>query len=223
MSMNKLKKIIRLLAAATAVFLLSQLISAQEKFIYGRLSIKTDYGYLFISNTTEKSYTFEIRGKDIEEIKGGSNPTFVVDEKLLQIIQVDTKFFVSGNEKLTEEEILERHKVWESDYLSGQFGKKLELRSEKVTVKDFKTMFWGYQRPTENTEYDRDYLLTRVIGNNILALTVSLYVGDKVSDYQKFLVETIGTVKIGDKPFDVKKLSEEILKPATNKKSVSQR
>ena len=221
--MNKLKKINRLLVAAMAIFLLSPLISAQQKIIYGRLSIKTDYGYLFISNTTEKSYTFEIRGKDIEEIKGGSHPTFVVDEKLLQIIQVDKKAFVSGNEKLTEEEILEKHKVWESDYLSGEFGKKLDLKIEKVIVKDFKTMFWGFQRPIANTEYDRDYLLTKVVGNNILALNVSLYVGDKLSDYQKFLVETLGTLKISDKPFDIKKLSEEILKTATNKKPVSQK
>ncbi len=211
-SMNKLKKINRLLVAVIAVFLLSPLISAQQKIIYGRLSIKTDYGYLFISNTTEKSYSFEIRGKDVEDIKGGSNPTFIVDEKLLQVIQVDTKAFVSGDEKLTEEAILEKYKVWESDYLSGQFGKKLDLKIEKVTVKDFKTMFWGYQRPAANTEYDRDYLLTKVVGNNVLALTVSLYVGDKVSDYQKFLVETLGTLKISDEPFDIKKLTEEILK-----------
>ena len=208
----------RVVFVSLTVFLLSLIVSAQQKTIYGRSSIKTVYGYLFISNTTEKSYTLEIRGKEIEVIKEGNNPTFIVDGKLLQLVQAETKAFVSGDEKLKAEEILEKHKLWESEYLSGAFGKKLELKTEKVSVKDFKTLFWGYQRPVANTEYDRDYLLTTVVGNNVLALTVSLYVGDKLSDYQKFLVETLGTLKISDKPFDVLKLAAEIA-PANEKRN----
>lgn len=208
----KLSIISKLIAISTVIFLLSQIISAQQKRTYGRLSIKSAYGYLFISNTDEKSYTLEIRGKDIEAIKGGSNPAFIVDGKLLQIVQAETKAFVSGDEKLSEEAILEKHKVWESEYLGGQFGKKLELKTEKVIVKDFKTLFWGYQRPSANTEYDRDYLLSKVIGKNVLALTASLSIGDKVSDYQKFLIETMATLKVSDEPFDVQKLAEEITK-----------
>ncbi|HVE56470.1 MAG TPA: hypothetical protein VNB22_06545, partial [Pyrinomonadaceae bacterium] len=106
----------RLMVAPVMIFLLSLLISAQQKKTYGKVSIKTAYGYLFISNSSEKSFTLEIRGKDIEIINEGNNRMFIVDEKLLNIVQADTKAFVSPNEKLTEEQILEKHKVWESDY-----------------------------------------------------------------------------------------------------------
>ncbi len=213
-----MKKIVnRFAVAAMLICLLSLIISAQKAKTYGKLSIKTAYGYLFISNTSEKSFTLEIRGKEIEIINEGNNRMFVVDEKLLHIVQADTKAFISANEKLSEEESLEKHKVWESEYRSQAFKTKLELKMEKVTVKDFKTMFWGYTRPLANEEYDRDYLLTKIIGKDVLALNTSIYIGEKVSDYQKFLVDTLSTLKISDEPFDVQKLTEEFRKETEKK------
>jgi len=207
----------RFAVVTVTICLLSLMISAQKAKTYGKLSIKTAYGYLFISNTSEKSFTLEIRGKEVEVINEGNNRMFVVDEKLLNIVQADTKSFISANEKLTEEQILEKHKVWESEYRSQAFKTKLELKIEPATVKDFKTMFWGYARPLANEEYDRDYLLTKVVGKDILALNTSLYIGEKLPDYQKFLVDTLSTLKISDEPFDVQKLTEEFRKEAEKK------
>ena len=104
------------------ICLFSLIISAQQKKTYGKVSIKTPYGYLFISNSSEKSFTLEIRGKEIEVINEGNNRIFIVDEKLLNIVQADTKDFVSANEKLTEEQILEKHKIWESEYRRQAFN-----------------------------------------------------------------------------------------------------
>lgn len=207
----------KMAAAATMIFLLSLIISAQQKKTYGKVSIKTAYGYLFISNSSEKSFTLEIRGKDIEVINEGNNRMFFVDEKLLNIVQADTKAFVSANEKLTEEQILEKHKVWESEFRSQAFKTKLQLKTEPVTVRDFKAMFWGYTRPLANEEYDRDYLLTKVVGKEVLALNTSLYIGEKLPDYQNFLVETLSTLKVSDEPFDVQKLTEELRRDTEKK------
>jgi len=212
-----IKYINRFAVVATAICLLSLMISAQQKTTYGKLSIKTAYGYLFISNSSEKSFTLEIRGKEIEVITEGNNRMFYVDEKLLNIVQADTKAFVSANEKLTEVQILEKHKVWESEFRSQAFKTKLVLKPEPVTVKDFKTMFWGYARPLANEEYDRDYLLTKVVGKEVLALNTSIYIGEKLSDYQKFLVDTLSTLKVSDEPFDVQKLTEEFRKESEKK------
>lgn len=210
-------KIRRLIFAATMVFLLSLMISAQQNKTYGKVSIKTAYGYLFISNSSEKSFTLEIRGKDIEVVNEGNNRIFYVDEKLLNIVQADTKNFVSANEKLTEEAILEKHKMWESEFRSQAFKKKLELTTEPVTIRDFKAMFWGYRRPLANEEYDRDYLLTKLVGKEVLALNTSLYIGEKLPDYQKFLVETLATLKVSSEPFDVQKLTEEFRRESEKK------
>lgn len=210
-------KINRLMFAAAMIFLLSLMISAQQKKTYGKVSIKTNYGYLFISNSSEKSFTLEIRGKDIEVINEGNNRMFFVDEKMLNIVQADTKDFVSANEKLTEDQILEKHKLWESEFRSQAFKTKLALKTEPVKVKDFKTMFWGYVRPLANEEYDRDYLLTKVVGKEVLALNTSIYIGEKLPDYQKFLVDTLATLKVSDEPFDVQKLTEEFRKEAEKK------
>ncbi|HVE56565.1 MAG TPA: hypothetical protein VNB22_07035, partial [Pyrinomonadaceae bacterium] len=108
-------------------------------------------------------------------------------------------------------------KVWESDYRRQAFKTKFEIKTEPVTVKGFKALFWGYARPLANEEYDRDYLLTKVIGKEVLALNTSLYIGEKLADYQKFLVETLSTLKISDEPFDVQKLTEEFRKDAEKK------
>lgn len=213
--MNKLKNLNRLIVSVMAIFLLSLMISAQQKQSFGKASIKTNYGYLFISNTKEKSFTFEIRGKDVKPMTGGNNPMFTVDGKFFQVVIADTKNFVPDGKKLNEMEILELHKIWESDYLSEVYGKKLELIIEKVSVKDFTTMFWGFERPMPNQKIDRDYFLTKVVGKNVLVLSSSLNVGEKVSDYQKFLVEMMETLKISDEPFDITKLAEEIRKEAS--------
>ena len=213
--MNKFIK--RFAVALTAICLLSLMISAQQKKTYGKLSIKTAYGYLFISNTSEKSFTLEIRGKEIEVINEGNNRMFIVDEKMLHIVQADTKAFITANEKLTEDQILAKHKVWESEYRSQAFKTKLEIKTEQAAVKDFKTMFWGYARPVANEEYDRDYLLTKVVGKDVLALNTSLYTGEKLIDYQKFLVDTLSTLKVSDEPFDVQKLTEEFRREAEKK------
>ena len=213
--MNKF--INRFAVALTAICLLSPMISAQQKKTYGKLSIKTAYGYLFISNSSEKSFTLEIRGKDIEVVNEGNNRMFFVDEKMLNIVQAATKDFVSANEKLTEEQILGKHKVWESDFRSQAFKTKLQLKTEPVSVRDFKALFWGYTRPLANEEYDRDYLLTKVVGKEVLALNTSLYIGDSLPDYQKLLVDTLGTLKVSDEPFDVQKLTEEFRKEAEKK------
>lgn len=217
--MNKLARFRKLTAGLGLILLLGLSGSAQTKSPqYGEVSIKTSYGYLFINNTKEKSFTLEIKGKDIQILEGGSHPTFIVDDKLLQIILADTKFFVKPDEKLKEEEILEKHRVWENDYLNGQLKQKLDLKVEKVIIKDFNTLSWGYVRPSDkpktSDEYDRDYLLTKVVGKDVLALSTSLYVGEKLADYQKFLVQTMETLKISDTPFDILKIAEAISKDA---------
>lgn len=212
--MIKLLNINKLIFSVAVIFLLSLLISAQQKSALAKAAITTDYGLLFISNSKEKSFTLEIRGKNIEPLKGGNNPAFIVDGKLLQVVLAATKDFVTDVEKLKEEEILEKHKIWESEYLGGKFGKKLDLKMENVKVKDFKTLFWGFERPLANEKYDRDYLLTTIVGKNVLALSTSVLVGEKVSDYQKFLVATLATLKISDEPFDIQKLADEISRDA---------
>jgi len=173
-------------------------------------AIKTEYGFLFVVNEKDKSLTFEIRGKEVKSLKG-SVPMFMVDGKVLQILIVKKSNFVKNDKKLTDEELLEAHKVWESDYLSKEvYDEKLSIESEKLAFGDRQALFWGFKRPGENKNFDRDYFLTTNMGNYLLGLGSPVAPTQEKAEIQKFLSGLMDSLKVSDKPYDLEKLSEEI-------------
>jgi hypothetical protein len=113
--------------------------------VFSQAAIKTENGYLFINNGKEKSFTVEVTGKNVKTVKN-ENPTFSIDDRILQLLTVANKNFT--DKQLGDDELLEAHKVWESDYLATEvFKKKLTVEAEKVTVNDRKTLFWIIKRP----------------------------------------------------------------------------
>jgi hypothetical protein len=154
----------------------------------------------------------ELKGQKIAPA-GAGNPVFNIDGKLVQIVTAEIGNFVSAAEKPADSIILEKHKVWESDYLNEQYG-KLQVESEPLSVGNAATLFWGFKRTKANETYDRDYFLTRVVGKNVLVLSSPLKAGEAVSDYKAFLIHIMETLRLSDKPIDILKMAEEFRKSA---------
>jgi hypothetical protein len=151
--------------------------------VFSQAAIKTENGYLFINNGKEKSFTVEVTGKNVKTVKN-ENPTFSIDDRILQLLTVANKNFT--DKQLGEDELLEAHKVWESDYLATEvFKKKLTVEAEKVTVNDRKTLFWIIKRPAYTEEFDRDVYMTTIIGNSVFGLSSPIEPETKKADMQK--------------------------------------
>ncbi len=176
---------------------------------FSQAGIKTPTGYLFIKNGKDKSYTMEINGNNITALKSPT-PAFSIAGKIFQILSVPISNFT--DKKMTDIELLEKHKIWESDYLSERFKEKLTIDSEKLTFGERKALFWGFTRPTLNQQYDRDYYMSTVIGSSLLVLSSPIKIGENKADYQTFLSDMMKTVKVSDKPFDIAKMAEDIKK-----------
>jgi hypothetical protein len=209
-------KIFGLICFAIVLNLSATFLSAQEKsqsVVMPIASIKTADGYLFVYNTPFRSFTIELKGKEVTPAKDTQIPMFFVDGRLVQIITVDIQHFVASNKPdANEEDTLEAHKIWESDYLATQYGEKLKLESEKLVLNNIKTLFWGFKRPSANESFDRDYFLSTVFGTKVLALSSPIKPSEFVAEYRSLLTGIMSTIKISSQPFDILKISEDLKK-----------
>jgi hypothetical protein len=184
---------------------------------FSQAAIKTENGYLFIKNGKDKSFTIEVTGKEVKPVKS-RNPTFSVDGTIVQILSLPLTNFT--DKKMNDEELLEAHKIWEIDYLGDKiFKQKLKPETVKVSLGDRKLLFWYFVRPNEIKQYNRDMYMTTVIGNSLLGISSPVEPEVGSSDTQKMFTKIMESLKVSDKPFDIEKLADEIVKGTPAKKS----
>jgi hypothetical protein len=199
------------LMTLVVIFALYTGVWAQQQPLSGRSSIKLADGYLFVMNAADKSFTLEVKGKDVEAQAVGENPAFVVDGRLVQVIIVENKAFLNGAAVLDEEKLLGLHRDWESDYLQKEgYQAKFTVSSEPLLAKDRRMLFWGFTRPKYNETVDRDYFLTTIVGSRVVGLNSPVTKGDAIADYKKLLLDILSTLKVSDKPIDVAKISVQV-------------
>lgn len=203
----------KIILALTALLLFSSFGFSQTDEIMGQLSIKTQNGFLFIDNNEDKSFSLEVAGEKVETRESAGVPMFVIDGMLMQILSVPLENFAPKDSKLSEEQLLEEHKKWESDFLGSEvYGEKLKVISEKVRFGERNALFWGFTRPGSNKQFKQDYFLTTVVGKSLVAIGSPLEEKDSVEAVKKALSQIMATLKVSDKPFDIKKLSESFRK-----------
>jgi len=187
----------------TSMFVVFAVASAQGQ----QFSIKTDYGFLFVQNDPVRSFTFEIRGKEVKPQTTGENPAFMVDGVLVQVVFADTQEFGTPVKGLSDERVLDLHRKWESDYLSGPFEAQLKVNSEFKTIAGQTVNIWSFTRPKFAEEYDRDCFITTVVGTHVLGLNSPIVKNDKLDRYVTLLSAVMATLVLSDKPFDVDALA----------------
>lgn len=177
---------------------------------FAQAVIKLEDGFLFINNEKDKSFTLEIKGKDVKALES-SVPMFMVDGKILQILIVPKGNFLTNDKRISGDALLEAHKLWETEYLGTEVYKtKLTLESDKLSFGERKALFWGFTHPNSNQQFDRDYFLTTSMNSYLLGLSSPATPKQSKADTEKFLSDLMKTLVVSDKPFDVTKLADEI-------------
>ena len=176
--------------------------------------IKTKDGFLLISNRNQIPFSLEFKGNSIKPLKS-DHPVFIIDGKLWQLVDVsidELKTTENKSKNFTDEENLELHKKWESDYIGNALNKKLSVSSETIEIREKrKAMVWSFEMPKElKSDYSHQIFITTVVGNRIVAISSSIDVGKNLADYKNSLIEIMKTLKTSDKPFDINKVAKEI-------------
>lgn len=176
--------------------------------------LKSERGVVLLYNKNSLHFTIEFAGKDIKP--ADSEQIFLsVDNRMLQL-QVADVIEVIGKEKskLSNADILTKHRDWERDFLNITLRSQLKVVSEAIkNPAQRDTLFWHFPMPDGmNEQVSEQTFLTTVIGDKILALNYSVNKDDSISNAQKYLQETMNSLKTSDKPILVKKVQEGLRK-----------
>ncbi len=184
---------------------------------YGTTILKTIDGYLIVDNKQNISYRIEFKGKSMLPLES-DHPVFDIDGKLIQVVTVaNSKFYkskIGETSKPTEDELLEKHQVWESDYIAGEMNSKLTINKQSIELNSKKKgLLWTFDIPKSfDSQFTSQIFLTTVIGESVLGLNSYLEEKDSAPERKKYLVDSINTLQMSLIPFDVVKISEELKK-----------
>jgi len=186
----------------------------------GFYTFKTEKGYLFVLNKEKDAYQIEFKGRKLEYIDKHVPWVFKIDDSFLNLLNVLNKNYwgtKSVKTNPTDDELFEAHKIWESEFLSGRYKSKLSVSSEIFNLESGrKVMYWSFPVPKPfDSDFSHRNFLTTLIGKDILALCGAPKSAADEKVVRDYLIETIKTLKVSDKPFNIKqlRLAHKELKP----------
>ncbi|HEY7543320.1 MAG TPA: hypothetical protein VID27_00470, partial [Blastocatellia bacterium] len=158
-------------------------------------------------------FTLEIKGKNITPADSQNQIFLKVDERVIQFQEAPISEF-SKESGLGDRAILEKHRNWERGYLSDMLKTNLKVASEMLTLSSGRVaLLWQFSVPEGmNQQVKEQIYLTAVSGDFVLLLNCGVEVGDSIDAAKKYLIETMSTLKVSDKPLDVKAIQEAIRK-----------
>jgi hypothetical protein len=158
----------------------------------------------------------ELKGKKINPVP--DHPFwFYLDGKFVQIVNAETKQFLknSNGKSVDNKAILTAHRVWESDYISDTLGAKLKIDSTWLELSNGMTaLAWNYDMPhvAEKQTARRQLYLVVVKGDRVLGLNTVVEKDDEEKPLQQLLIDSMESLKPGDKPLSLEKAREQVLK-----------
>jgi hypothetical protein len=179
----------------------------------GTTLIKTTKGLLVVHNEQGLNFTLELNGKDVKQVEPNS-PFLNIDGRVVQIHTVGENDFAPDiqDKKLNDWLVLERYRDWEVDYIGNLMTAKLKVSSEYLTLDQKReALFWSYPTPAGvNQEVKSQLYLTIVSRGHVIALNCAVQNTDNEATAKKFLLATLATLKISDKPIDVQAMQDAI-------------
>ena len=95
----------------------------------------------------------------------------------------------------------------EGEYISGQFGNKLELNLDNQSKGKMKILLWYYKMPISvSTDVKHQLIANVIIGDKIIGLSTSQFNDQNFDDVRKFLIKEIATLKEVKELTDLEKL-----------------
>ena len=178
-------------------------------------AIKSPSGYVLVWNQPNNYYVLEIKGKDVRQTST-ERKLFSVDGKFLQVVDAAVANIIqaAGGQKLPDKAVLEAHRDWETKFLESEYKSKLKIESSWQKLTNGKDALWWMATVPESikTNVKKQVYLTVVQGNYVLMLGGAVTEVTDESAAQQLLLTTIETLKTSDKPTDLQKLRDAILK-----------
>ena len=178
-------------------------------------AIKSPSGYVLVWNQPNNYYVLEIRGKDVRQTST-ERKLFSVDGKFLQVVEAAVAPIIqaAGGQKLPDKAVLEAHRDWETKFLESEYKSKLKIESSWQKLANGKDALWWMATVPESikTNVKKQVYLTVVQGDYVLMLGGAVTEVTDESAAQQLLLTTIETLKTSDKPTDLQKLRDAILK-----------
>lgn len=193
-------------------------LKAEPQEDYSSGAIKTANGFLLVWNQKNNYYTLEIKGKNVRQTST-ERIFFNVDGMFLQINSVHTSNFLkdANKQKVDDKTILATHMDWEAKYMEGEYKEKLKVESSWQKLGNGKdALLWQINvPPSAKGNVKKQIYLTVMKGDYVLML--GGVETDKVEESatKELLLNTVATLKVSDKPIDLRKLQEAIRKEAS--------
>lgn len=206
---------------AGVILLLSSLLSvgasAQEN---GINAIKTVDGFVLVWNQPGIYFTLDVKGKDIRPLNSTEHVFFQVDGIVFQVQTVAVSAFIKEAQKKKPDDktILMAHRDWESEFIqSSLLGKKLNVQTVPQKLGNgSEALLWKFAMPEMpegvNGGAKEQIYLTVVSGDHVILLNGVVEGETTESAVQKFLLDTISTLKPNSKPINLRELQESIRK-----------
>jgi hypothetical protein len=198
------------------VLLLSAAAALAQGTANGTTLIKTARGLLVVHNEQGLNFTLELNGK---EVKPTDAPDYVfvqIDGRMTQVHTVGVDQFApdTKDKKLNDWLVLEKYRDWEVDYIGNVMTTKLKVASEYLTLDQNRlALFWSFPTPTSVNAAVRTQLYLTVLNRgHVIALNCAIENNDNEAAAKKFMLATLATLKVSEKPFDVQAMQEAIRK-----------
>lgn len=175
---------------------------AQDENVRG--AIATGSGLLIVWNEPQNNFTIGIKGKAVRPVPN-TNLAFLIDGKFIQVVTAFNKDFLTNSQKLQkldEKALLLAHRDWESKYMEDTVGEKLAIDSEEMLLTNGKpALLWSFATPERDREKVRRQVFLSVCkGESILVLNGAETPEIDKDTVRRFLLETVLTLKIREKP-----------------------
>lgn len=183
-------------------------------------AVKTVDGFVLVWNQPGVHFTLAVRGKDIRPLTSTEHVFFNVDGVIFQVQSVATSEFMKDAQKKKPDDksILLAHWDWESQFIeSSLLGKKLKVQTAPQKLSNgSEALIWKFDMPempegAQSSAKSQIYL-TVVSGDHVILLN-GVVEGEISEDtVQKFLLDTVSTLKASPKPINLRELQESIRK-----------
>ena len=204
-------------AVSLLVLLAVPALLAGQQEDHRNAAIKTEKGYLLVWNEPGNCYTLEINGKNVRQ-ESDEMLHFFVDQDFLQVVTVETKAFLGKGKrrKLDDRDILTAHRDWEGKYLEESNRSKLQFESSWKTLENGnEALLWGFKLPESIRQNVTEQIyLTLVKRDHVLLLSTPLTDKTDRNASRDLLFRVASSLKIGDRPIDLKALQETLRKQA---------
>jgi hypothetical protein len=180
----------------------------------GWTAIATVDGLLFVWNARGLYFTLLLKGKEVKPFNDLEHIFFNIDGTMLQIQLASIANFApdAKQKKLDDRAILVAHRDWESKFIGDLLHNSLKLQTFNAKLSNGRdAMVWQFDMPEGmRAEAKKQLYLTLVQNQYVLLLNTEATASTADTDGRKFLLDTIGTLKVSPAPIDVKKLSDSI-------------